>query len=578
MKRFFKVLIPLVLAIVIIFCIGWYLFTYDRDFTRDVLLTGARYCESNGHTTLSAWFYDRAYDLAKDNDAVAIELAQQHKAAGNYTQAESTLTRAIEDGGGVDLYIALCKTYIEQDKILDAVKLLGGITNPETKAALDALRPAAPQASPAPGFYNQYISVSITGEGGTLYAHPVAEYPSIHDEPYSEPIVLVDGENTIYAVVVADNGLVSPLAVLGYTVGGVVEPVTFADPAVEQSVRQILEVGQDEVIMSNQLWTITSFTVPEGTTTLADLKHMLYLEELVVHNCPSGELSHLASHTQLVSLEIVDTPLSSSDLECIGSLTALETLTLQGCSIATTTALADLTQLTYLDLSNNTILNIDALAGMDKLTYLNLHQNALTDLSSLSGLPALKELNVSNNILTSLSPVLSITSLTWLDASGNQLTEVNNMDLLSNLSYLSVAENLLTDVSPLASCTSLTELNIARNYITDITMLNTLTGLVTLNFSSNQVTAIPEFPTDCALVTIDGSYNQITTLKPLAGLHDLNTILMDYNAEISKLDWLADNHTLIMVSVYGTKVNDMTKITCLTDNSIIVNFTPIQED
>ena len=99
MKKFFKIVIPIILALAIIACIGWYLFIYDRNFTRDMLLEGARYFDDRGNHAFSGWLYDQAYLHAEDNDAVAIELAQQHKADGNYTKAEYTLTRAISDGG-----------------------------------------------------------------------------------------------------------------------------------------------------------------------------------------------------------------------------------------------------------------------------------------------------------------------------------------------------------------------------------------------------------------------------------------------------------------------------------------------
>lgn len=578
MKKFFKILIPILLAVAIIVCLGWYLFQYDRDFTRDALLYGARWADGQGHGSLSSWFYDRAYDMAKDNDQVAIELAQQHKLDGNYTQAENTLARAIEDGGGVDLYVALSKTYIEQDKILDAVKLLNGITNEATKAELDALRPAAPVASPTPGFYNQYISVSVSGEGGTLFVNPYPEYPSVHDAPYATPVVLQDGENTIYAVTVAENGLVSPLSIFGYTVGGIIEEVNFADKAVEAEVRKLLELEEDVTVMSNQLWDITSFTVPEGATTLEDMKYMLFLEELVITNGPTGQLSILSSYPHLTALHITDTAVTSEELNYIGALTGLEKLSLSGCSLASVNALDGLKELAYLDLSNNTIRNIQALSGMTKLEELNLNQNALTDLSALQSLSSLRILNVASNSLTALNPLYGLSSLSWLDASSNQIADLTDIQKLAALSHLGLASNLLTDVSPLATCTGLTTLDISTNTVTDITMLKDLVKLTEFKFAYNQVTAIPEFPTDCALVTIDGSHNLIESLKPLGGLTALNNIFMDYNEEISTLEWLAENHTLIQVNVYGTKVNELSQVAELTEHSIIVNFTPLQED
>ncbi len=578
MKTVFKIFIPILLALAIIACLGWYLFVYDRDFTRDVLLSGARYCDRNGHTTLSGWFYDRAYDMAKDNDSVAIELAMQHRADGNYTQAENTLSKAIEDGGGADLYTALCKVYIEQDKILDAVKLLDGITNPETKAVLDSLRPVAPAASPEPGFYNQYISVTVTGEGGTLYVNPIAEYPSVKDAPYAEPVVLHDGENTIYAVTVAESGLVSPLSILNYTVGGIIEQVQFQDAAVEKTVRELLSLPEGTSVMSNQLWDITSFTVPQDTETLADLKYMLFLEELVMDDAPSGELAVLEKLTHLTDLSITNTNVTSAELAVIGSLPELTRLTLNGCGLSAAAALEPLTKLTYLDLGNNTIRNIDALVGMKHLLELHLQQNALIDLSSLSGLTKLTNLDVSGNSLTDLSPLLGLSALEHLDASTNQIASVQEFDILAKLAYLDLSENQLTDLTPLAGIYYLKELNVSQNLLTDISCLSALRKLEVLNFAHNQVKAIPSFEKDCALITIDGSYNLVESLKPLAGLTSLNNIFMDYNEEISTLEWLADNHVLIQVNVYGTKVNGLDQVSLLTEHDIIVNFTPKQDD
>jgi len=575
MKNFFKVFIPILLTLVIIFCVAWYLFQYDREFTRDMLLSGARYFDSTGNTAIAGWFYDRAYEQAKDNDAVAIELADQHKADGNYTQAELTLTKAIEDGGGIDLYTALCMTYIEQDKILDAVKLLNGITNPETKALLDEARPAAPTCSPEPGFYNQYISVSVTGEGGTLYVNPIAEYPSVKDAPYSDPIVLGDGENTIYAVVVAENGLVSPLSVFGFTVGGIIEEVSFSDPSVETLIRQTLGVSEEKVLYSNELWDITEFVMPADATSFADLKYMPFLESLTITGGVSGQLDILSSLTTLKSLSITGLSVNTDELEVIGTLTQLENLTLNGCGLTTVSALDGLTSMRVLDLGNNTLRNIDSLATMTKLTELNLQHNALTDLSSLTALINISKLDVSFNNVTALDPIYGITNLKWLDASNNNLTDITNIAILTSLEHLSLAYNTIANVSPLAECKALQELNLSNNVITDISELSVLTALTYFNFASNQVTALPEFAKDCALITIDGSHNLLTKLDPLSGLEHLNNVHMDYNEGIESVDCLADCHLLIVVNVYGTKVTEVDK---LTDQSIIVNFNPVQEE
>ncbi len=569
MKKTVRILIPLILALAIVLCLVWYLFVYDRAFTRDMLLYSARYFEDRGNHSVAAWFYDSAYRQSGDNDAVAIELAQQHISAGNYTKAEATLSQAIEDGGGIELYIALSKTYAEQDKLQDSVRLLDGVTNADIKAELDKLRPAAPVAVPEPGFYNQYISVTIAAETGTLYVG--REYPSIQDGPCEAPITLTDGENTIYAVAVAENGLVSPLAIFGFTVGGVIEQVSFTDSAVESAVRQQLSLGQEEAVFSNQLWSITEFAMPADAVSYADLRYMTFLEKLTVANGVSGELSVLSALANLTTLEITDTSVSSDELAVIGALPKLERLTLSRCGLTTASGLKTAAGLRYLDLSGNAIRNISALSAMRTLQEASLQNNALTDLSCFSGITSLTRLNVSGNTLTDISPLAGATGLTWLDASSNQIADVSALGSLTGLTELYLQRNALTSVEALASCSALQVLQIDGNTLSDISALKSLKSLKSLSFSHNSVRTLPAFDTACALVSIDGSHNEIESLEPLAGLQNLNNVHMDYNAKLSSIKPLASCPVLIEVDVYGTAVKD---VSFLTDQSVIVNFDP----
>lgn len=579
MKRVIRILIPVILALTILLCMGWYLFVYDQEFTRDMLLQGARYFEYQGNHSVASWFYDLAYHQANDNDAVAIELAQQHKAAGNYTQAENTLSNAIADGGGVDLYIALCKTFVEQDKLLDAVRLLDAVcqenstVDPDLRQALQQLRPTAPAVNQEPGFYSQYIAVTVTCDSGTLYVRPDGQYPSVEDAPYSEPVILAAGENNIYALTVADNGLVSPLSIFGYTVGGVIEQVQFADAAMEAQIRSLLGVNDDKVLFTNDLWTISEFTVPENAQNLQDLKHMIHLESLTIQRGPSEQLQHISSLAQLQTLTITDTAITAQELPVIGALPKLSSLTLQNCGLSTVAGLENAVSLMYLDLSKNTLRDISALGQLSALLELNLHSNALTSISALSGLQGLKALNVSNNALTTIAPAAKLSALTELDASHNSITDLTGLAQLTGLATLSVAHNVLTDVSALSNCTSLALLDISNNTITDIQSLSALNGLTKLDFSYNQVAQLPAFSKDCSLVTIDGSQNVLTDLEPLAGLKNLNNVYMDYNPELKSVTSLTSCHLLIQVNVYGTKVTD---VKALTDMSVVVNFDPTQ--
>ena len=124
MKKAAKFLVPVILGAVILASIVWYLFAYDRAFTRDTLLNQARYQNVHGNPRIASWFYDAAYNFSGHDKNIAIELANQYKHDGNYTKAEVTLTQAIRNAPTPELYTALCRSYVEQDKLLDAVNLL----------------------------------------------------------------------------------------------------------------------------------------------------------------------------------------------------------------------------------------------------------------------------------------------------------------------------------------------------------------------------------------------------------------------------------------------------------------------
>ena len=572
MKKTTRIIIPIILAIAIILCTAWYLFEYDRPFTRDVLLSFARFSESQGNHKTATWFYNLAYSQAADNDAVAIELAEQYMASGNFTKAEYTLSNAIADGGGINLYIALCKTYVQQDKLLDAVTMLDNIANAEIKAELHAMRPEAPIATPVPGFYNQYISVAIEGTNGTVYASPKGQYPSVVKDKYEIPFQLNDGENTIYALTIGQNGLVSPLSIFGYTVGGVIETVKFTDPAIESEIRTLLNVGSEKELYSNDLWTIKSLTLPAEAKDYSVLRHMVFLESLTIENGVSAQISNIASLSNLTELKISRTSVSQEDLKSIAALPMLTKLTLSGCGISGIAPLENAKELVTLDLNNNTIRNLQPLSGMTKLQELNLQHNAVSDLSPLSSISGLIKLDVSYNSLTTIAPLSTLTRLSWIDANTNTIAELGEIGNLTNLTYLSLKSNKLNSVSEIAKCTTLTELNISSNLITDISQLSALTKMMYFDFSYNSVEKIPAFPKKCELVTINGSNNKINSLDNLSGLQKLNIVYMDYNTGISSVKSLAKCPNLIEVNVYATKVKD---VSALTNQSIIVNYKPV---
>lgn len=569
MKHNLKRILPILLTIVIICSVIWYLFVYDRDFTRDMLLGSARYFENQGNHEAAAWLYDQAYIQSGGNEAVAIELAERFKAIGDYTKAERTLANAIADGGSVELYIALCKTYVEQDKLKDAVSMLDNVADRTIKAQLESLRPAAPTVSHEPGFYNQHVTVTLESAGNKLYFTSDRTYPSIFSAG-SDGVTLANGENTIRAIAVADNGLVSPLAVFGYTVRGVIEEVTLSDSSIDKLVREKLQLTLDAPLFTDALWTITSLTMPADAQSSADLAHLTYLQSLTVENSTVDGWSSIASLSELTELHIRGSILSTQDLLAIASLPKLEKLTLSGCSISSIENLSAAKHLTYLDLSNNTIRDITPLSFMTSLKELDLNHNALDNLSALSALEALTSLDVSHNSLASVIPLSGCTQLKQLNIGYNTIESLSGLDTLKALEKLTASYNKLTDVAPVSACPVLMELDISNNSLTDIRSLSALSTLQYLNFSRNQVTTLPSWSKNCQLVTIDGSYNSLSSISSLAGYENLNNVMMDYN-KISSVNSLSTCPKLISVSVYGNPVSD---VSALTDMDVVVTYIP----
>lgn len=570
MKKLSHFLVPLMMGLLILASIAWYLFIYDRDFTRDSLLSQARFQDMHGNSRMSAFFYDAAYSFSGHDENVAIELANQYKHDGNYTKAEVTLTEAINNTPTVELYTALCRTYVEQDKLLDAVNLLDNLGDPDMKQQLDALRPAAPSSDYDPGYYSQYMDIHLNSDSLYLFYTTDGTYPSIEGSHYSGSITLPAGETTIYAIAVDEDGLVSPVAVLGYTITGVIEEVVFTDPTMEAAIRECIGADSDDKVFTDDLWEITEFTAPEDVRSFADLSLLSNLTKLTIQNQTIDSLNHLSNLSKLVILDLSGCKFDVDELSIVAQLPALSSLTLASCSLSTIEGLEGAANLTMLDLNNNTIRNLSVLSDMTTLAEINLEHNALTDLSALKGLENLSKLNVSYNSLTSLAPLSSCIRLRHVEADHNQLPGINGMEKLSLLEHLSVDYNALTDVSLLAGNTELTNLSIASNDITDLSALRTLTKLQVFDFSSNKVEALPAWPDGCALTTIDGSYNALASIDGLKNMQSLTHVYMDYNL-LTNIDALADCFCLVQVNVFG---NQIPNVDALRDHDIIVNYDP----
>lgn len=570
MKKVFRLLVPLLMILVILASIVWYLFVYDRQFTRDTLLNQARYQDINGNSRLSSWFYDAAYNFSGHDENVAIELANQYKHDGNYTKAEVTLTEAIQSAPTVELYTALSRTFVEQDKLLDAVKLLDTVSHPEIKAQLDVLRPIAPVPDYPAGYYSEYIHVKLDSKAKYIFYTLDGSYPSINGLLHQEGFTLESGQTSVTAIAVGEDGLVSPVAILDYTVTGVIEEVTFSDAAVDAAIRKLIGVQDNELILTNQLWEITEFTAPENVKTFADLVYLPNLTSLDISDAKIDSLSFLSSLLKLDSLNLSGSTFPVEDLPFIATLPALKQLSLADCNLSTIDPLENTWSLVELDLSHNTIRNLDVLKTIPNLKKLDLQHNAVNSLDALGSLDGLEALNVSFNAISTLKPLEKCVNLTELIADNNQLTDLQSVKKLSKLQLLSVDYNQISEVSDLIDNQALKNVSVASNNITEIWALGELVNLEILDFSGNHVAELPEWAEDRPLQTIDGSYNTLSSIDSLGKLQSLTHVYMDYNL-ITNIDELENCFCLVQINVFGNAIPDVSK---LRERDIIVNYDP----
>ncbi len=570
MKTFAKAALLILLVAGIVFGTAWYLLEYDPDFTHDALLYGAQYFEEKDQPGISAFLYDLAYRYGQSIDNISIELAEYYQSVGNYAKVESTLRRAIEDGAGIDVYIALSKAFIAQNKLKDALELVEGVTDPSLRSRLELLRPAAPTPGIAAGNYNEYISVDYRSDSGNIYVAANVEIPSTESHLYSAPIQLNSGRTVLYAMAVGDSGLVSPVTESEYVVFGVIEPVVFADEKMEEAIRELASIPYGVTVYTNDLWEIRSFTVPEDVTTLTDLKYLPFLETLTVSGSTASVVP-IRELTHLTRLYISDTSVDRETLQAVLKLSGMKELTLRGCGIISLDGFEKLTALTHLDISSNILTDLTALSGLTGLQALSASSCAVVKLNALQNMTALRELDLSHNSIKDISPLASLTALETLDLSSNQIANLRALNVLTGLTKLNLSHNKITSVQYLSTCTSLQELDLSYNSIYAINALANFRKLERLDITRNSIVTLPDFSKKCALSTLVASNNKITSIAPLVGLENLNSVNLDYNPKLSGVNSLSGCPSLVSLSVFGTKVKDVSELTA---QGIIVYYDP----
>lgn len=550
MKKKLKLILILAIVAVLLFAAGAYILFFRTNVTVDHYIARGNSAMAAERYKSAIRNYTTAQNLNSSLPEIPIALAEAYKKSGNFTKAEYTLVSAItEHPEQTDLYVALSHTYVEQEKFLDADLMLSRAANETVKAELNKLRPVAPTLTPDSGFYSTYIAVSASCTAGRIFLTTDGDYPSSENDLYTEPVQLSGGETTVCALVVDDSGLVSPAVYAGYTIAGVIEPVTLTDPILDTILREAIGKAAEDELMSNELWSIEELEISGAVTDLSQLYYLTGLKKLKIASVAATDFTVIASLPKLEELDFSGCVMSSGSMEAIGKLTELTSLNLSGCALK----------------------EISALSGLVKLTTLDLSNNVISDLAPLSKLTALTMLSLKNNPVNNLSPLKNCTRLEKLDVSSCEISDLNALSETKNLLSLDASDNAIVSVAPLSKCTKLQELQVSSNEISSISVLTELTSLSVFDGSYNSITAIPDFGESHPLQRINLNYNSVSNVKGLSGLNSLNYVQLDYN-NISDLSPLADCYNLVQVDVWGSPISK--GVTALQEHSIIVNYDP----
>ncbi len=498
-------------------------------------LANGQYEKAQNRYSLALW-------LNKRDEAAYEGSAKALMGSKDFTKAHQVLDLGIDRISGAEsLYLCKAKVYTAQGQIAQSALFLDQIENSYIHKKLQDERPANLIFTPAQGTYSNTQKVTLQQRAGeTIYYTLNGENPTTASAVYTQPIT-VSSTVTLTACAMSNNGLVSPILQITYTIENANESIDFTDPKMEKMVRTALDLPYGPLYAArlSTLTALSSDGIDGQIHSLKDLEYLPALDTLYLEGEFSiDDYTPLSALTNLTSLSLINCGLGDRDFGAVSACSKLTALTVRDNHITTLEPITSLVYLDYLDASQNNLTDCRAVEPLTLLTALDLSQNQLTDLAPLSALEGLTMLTLSQNQLTDLSPLTGLANLVNLSVAGNRPTNIKKLAVLEHLIWLDISECELTSLS----------------------VLNDFPALQVVAADDNKIASLSTFKKEVTELYLNR--NPLVDFSPLQGQAGL-TILEVAGTKINSIDFLAGHPALSILDVADTPITDATLLqTC----------------
>jgi Leucine-rich repeat (LRR) protein len=343
-----------------------------------------------------------------------------------------------------------------------------------------------------------------------------------------DTLVVIDTLVVLDTLSLIDNVYIDPAD----TVTRSGTPITFADPAVEFFLRDLVNVAEGD-LLTGDVQSITSLNLSSqnisllgGLENFTSLATLSLVDNLIVDVSPLQNLAQLQT-VSLANNEVRDIEplvdnsvlasgsnviLAGNPLSVVSRTTHVRTMQDRGATVtadafvvtfsdsllevAVRSALMqsngdllhlDLETITKLDVAADSIANLSGMQFMRGLLTLDLRATQVTSISELSSLQKLQTLDLSDNAIGSFTPLEGLTSLKNLDLENTGLTSVSALADLTSLETLFLNLNSIDSITELAALTAMQELNLRDNSISDLSVLLDMGALTDVWLEGNSL-------------------------------------------------------------------------------------------